>query len=217
MPWANGKWGFVDKNFQFVIQPQFDFAYEFAEGRGEVTINHRSGFIDRAGRVVIPLKYAMVWGFADGLARVRNDIPNGTWRTIEGDRIAYRYQYGFVDRAGNEVIPLQFEEAEYFSEGYAMVVPPNFKLFGIIDKAGRFVHSPEFEEGGRFHDGLAHVCLKGKCGYVDTSGLWAIPPAFSYAEDFRGSLARVAWKDGDHGYIDKTGKTIWQSTLKKVE
>jgi len=32
MPGPNGKWGFVDKYFQFVILPQFDFAYEFSNG-----------------------------------------------------------------------------------------------------------------------------------------------------------------------------------------
>lgn len=217
MPGPNGKWGFVDKNFQFAIQPQFDFAYEFSEGRGEVTLNQQSGFIDTSGRVVVPLKYDMVWPFRDGLARVRNDIPNGTVMTMEGEQPNYRYQYGFVDREGNEVIPLQFEEAEYFSEGYAMAVPANLKLFGIIDKLGRFVHVPEFEDGGEFHDGLARACLNSKCGYVDISGAWAIPPTFSYAEDFRGGLARVTWKAGEYGYVDKTGKTIWKNTLTRVE
>lgn len=217
MPGPNGKWGFVDKNFQFVIQPQFDYAYEFSEGRGEVTINHKSGFIDRSGKIVIPLKYSMVWPFRDGLARVRNDIPIGLVSTMHGDQPAYRYQYGFIDREGNEVIPLQFEEATYFSEGYAMVVPANFKLFGIIDKLGRFVHIPEFEDAGEFHDGLAKACVKQKCGYVDTSGAWVIPPSFIYARDFRHGLASVTWQEGEYGYVDKTGKTIWKNTLKKVE
>jgi hypothetical protein len=217
MPGPNGKRGFVDKYFQFVIQPQFDFAFEFSEGRGEVTIGHKSGFIDHAGKVVVPLKYDMVWPFQDGLARVRNDIPNGTVSTMEGEQWAYRYQYGFVDREGNEVIPLQFEEAGYFSEGYAMVVPANFKLFGIIDKLGRFVHVPAFEDGGEFHDGLARACLHGKCGYVDTSGTWVIPPSFISARDFWHGLASVNWTEGEFGYIDRTGKTIWKNTGKKVE
>ena len=217
MPGPNGKWGFVDKHFQFVIQPQFDWAYEFSEGRGEVAIGHKSGFINQSGKVVIPLKYDMVWPFRDGLARVRNDFPSGTVMTLEGEQPNYRYQYGFVDRDGNEVIPLQFEEAGYFSEGYAMVVPANFKLFGIIDKLGRFVHVPEFEAAGEFHEGLAVACVKQKCGYVDTSGTWVIPPSFISAQDFWHGLASVAWKDGEYGYVDKTGKTVWKNTPKKVE
>ncbi len=139
---ANGKWGFVNKYFQFVIQPQFDHAFEFSEGRAEVSIGRKWGFIDKSGGIVIPLKYDWASPFSDGRARVRINIPNGTVMTEEGEQPNYRYQYGFVDHEGNEVIPLQFEDAHYFSEGNAMVVPSNFKLFGIIDKRGTFVHDP---------------------------------------------------------------------------
>jgi hypothetical protein len=59
----NGKWGFVDRYFQFVIPPQFDLVFEFSEGRAEVAIGHKSGFIDKSGKVVVPLKYDMVWPF----------------------------------------------------------------------------------------------------------------------------------------------------------
>lgn len=205
-----GKWGFVNKNFQFVIKPQFDYAYEFSEGRAGVTINHKSGFIDASGRIVITPKYDMAWPFRGGLARVRYDVPNGTVMTEEGEQPNYRHQYGYLDHQGNEVIPLQFADATHFSEGYAMVVPSNFKLFAIIDRAGTFMHQPEFEAAEEFHEGLAVACIKGKCGYVDTSGSWAIQPTFSYARSFWHGLARVAWKDGDYGYIDKSGQTVWR-------
>ena len=212
MPGPNRKWGFVNKYFQFVIEPQFDWAYEFAEGRAEVTLNHKSGFIDTSGKIAVPLKYDMVWPFHDGLARVRNDIEAGTWMTMEGERPNYRYQYGFIDRSGNEVIPLQFEEASYFSDGFAMVVPANFKLYGIIDKQGHFVHGPEFEDAREFHEGVAMACVNHKCGYVDTTDAWIVPPTFTFAKDFWRGLAAVCWKDNDCGYIDKKGKTIWRNT-----
>jgi hypothetical protein len=205
-----GKWGFVNKYFQFVIKPQFDFAYGFSEGRAEVTTNRKSGFIDTSGKIVIPMKYDMAWPFRDGLALVRYDIPSGEVMTVEGETPNYKYQYGYVDHQGNEVIALQFAKATHFSEGYAMVVPAGFKLFGIIDKTGNLVHQPEFEVAEEFHEGLAVACMKGNCGYVDTAGSWVIQPTFSYAESFRKGLARVAWKAGDYGYIDKTGKTVWK-------
>jgi len=217
MPGPNGKWGFVDKYFQFVISPQFDFAYEFSNGRAEVTIDHKSGFIDKSGKVVIPLKYDMVWPLSDGLVRVRRDIQIGTWMTEEGEQPKYRHQYGFVDREGNEVIPLQFEEATCFSNGYALAVPSNFKLFGIIDQRGRFVHEPEFEEAAEFHEGLATVRVKDKWGYVDTTGAWAIVPSFAYARNFWHGLAAVVWNENERGYVDRTGKIIWKNSPKRNE
>jgi hypothetical protein len=62
------------------------------------------------------------------------------------------------------------------------------------------------------HEGLAKACVKQKCGFIDTSGTWVVQPGFSSAGDFWHGLAAVSWKDGDYGYIDKSGKVIWRST-----
>ncbi len=216
MPMArNGKWGYVDKEFKFAIQPQFDWAENFTEGRAVVKLGENWGFIDTTGKVVVPTKYDLAWQFHDGVGRVRIDNPNGVFSTIEGDQTAYIFQYGFVDRDGREVIPLQFDEATYFSEGYAFASDPNSKLLGVINKQGTFVHTPEFEQASEFHEGLAAVCLKNKCGYVDTNGRWVIPPTLEHAQDFRGGLARVVWPTGENGYIDKTGKAVWKSSPQK--
>ena len=207
-----GKWGYVNKNFQFVIKPQFEMAYPFSEGLAEIERDGKSGFIDTSGKIVIEPKYDMAWQFHDGLARVRYDSPDGTVMTVEGEQTRYRYQYGFVNHQGREVIPLQFEEATYFSDGYAMAIPSNFKLFGIIDKTGTFVHPPEFESAEEFSEGLAVACMDQQCGFVNTSGAWVVRPTFVHAESFRNGLASVSWKSGEYGYIDKTGKTVWKHT-----
>lgn len=208
---VKGKWGFVDKSFQMVIQPRFDWAEGFSEGRAVVKIGRKWGYIDKSGKVVIQPRYDLVWQFSDGLARVRYDIPNGKVMTVEEEQVAYSYKYGFVDYDGNEVIPPQFGEATYFSEGFALASMPGSDLFGIIDKNGRFVHAPEYEDGSEFREGLAAVMLNGKWGYIDTNGAWVIPPAFSFAESFRHGLARVAWKDAEYGYINKRGEVVWKN------
>src|SRR2546429_264875 len=204
------KVGFIDYQGREVIPPRFSNAGDMAHFDGGLApvfeAGKRSGYIDKSGRIVIPLKYDWASPLSDGLARVRIDIPNGTVMTEEGEQPKYRHQYGFVDHEGNEVIPLQFEEAHYFSEGYAMVVPSNFKLFGIVDKRGNFVHGPEFESGSEFHEGWATACVNHKCGYIDTNGGWVIPPTFTYARDFWHGLASVSWKEGEYGYVDKNGR-----------
>jgi len=137
--------------------------------------------------------------------------------TEEGEQPKYRHQYGFVDRDGNEVIPLQFEQATYFSNGYALAVPSNFKLYGIVDKQGRFVHEPEFEEAEEFHEGMAAVRVKDKWGYIDTTGAWAIVSGFTYARNFWHGLASVVWNENERGYVDRTGKIIWKDFPKRNE
>jgi hypothetical protein len=216
MPQAKGgKWGFVDKSFEFVLRPRFDWAESFSEGRAVVKIGRKWGFIDRFGKVVIQAKYDLVWQFSDGLARVRYDLPRGKVMTVEGEQTAYAYKYGFVSHDGREVIPPQFGEATYFSEGYALAAPAGTDRLGVIDKSGNFVHPPVFEDGGEFREGLAAVMVGGRWGYVDTTGSWVIQPSFRHAEEFRRGLARVSWEDGGYGYIDKSGETVWKYVPRK--
>jgi len=75
-----------------------------------------------------------------------------------------------------------------------------------------------------FSEGLAQVCIgkceweqntgyDGKFGFIDHSGHFVINPQYDNAWDFKNGFAKVGVGKGDDaktGYIDKTGKTIWQ-------
>ncbi|MDR3158667.1 MAG: WG repeat-containing protein [Zoogloeaceae bacterium] len=45
----NGKWGYIDKQQRWVIQPRFDDAKEFQDGRAPACQNKKCGFINRRG------------------------------------------------------------------------------------------------------------------------------------------------------------------------
>lgn len=53
----NGLTGFADTNGTIVIEPRFDSAEDFREGRAEIGIGGRKGLIDKSGRYVIPPCY----------------------------------------------------------------------------------------------------------------------------------------------------------------
>ena len=62
---------------------------------------------------------------------------------------------GFMDKAGRQVIPPRYNDAQPFSEGLAAV-----KLgdkYGYIDRSGKMVIPPQFEDAGPFSEGLAPV------------------------------------------------------------
>ncbi len=48
----NGKYGFIDKNGDFVIKPKFDDAWYFREGLAAVELNGKYGFIDKSGKII---------------------------------------------------------------------------------------------------------------------------------------------------------------------
>jgi len=50
--YQGGKWGYIDKSGDYVINPQFDYAWDFSEGLARVRIGDRRGYIDKTGMFV---------------------------------------------------------------------------------------------------------------------------------------------------------------------
>jgi len=132
-------------------------------------------------------------------------------------------KWGFIDRTGKIVIPLQFASANDFHEGLALVTANGKRLF--IDAAGRMVITPQFDSIHDFSEGVAAVNIgekripnlglisnPGKWGYIDKTGKLIIPLNFTHAEDFSEGLAGVT--DGDRGgFIDHQGKFVFDVPL----
>ena len=53
-------------------------------------------------------------------------------------------KFGFIDKTGKLVIPAQFDDAEPFSKGLAVVKIKG--KYGFIDKAGKLVIPAKFDE-----------------------------------------------------------------------
>ena len=46
---SNGKWGFINEKQQWVIQPKFEDAKEFQNGKAAAKLNGKWGFINKRG------------------------------------------------------------------------------------------------------------------------------------------------------------------------
>ena len=68
---SDGKWGFVNSDHCWVINPQFERAVSFSDGLAKVQLGYKSGFIDRTGKMVINPQFDSAYGFKDGLATVK--------------------------------------------------------------------------------------------------------------------------------------------------
>jgi len=148
----------------------------------------------------------------------RAEQPSGALFPVEKDG-----KWGFIDRTGKLIIPLQFDSANNFHEGLALVTANKKTLF--VDGSGRVVITPQFDIVNSFSEGLAAVNIgqtripniglisnPGKWGYIDRTGRLVIPLKFTHAEDFSEGLAAVT--DGDQGgFIDHTGKFVFNVPL----
>src|SRR5215207_1043212 len=110
---ANGKWGFIDRAGRFRIPPRYNGTGQFSEGVAYAWFwdgeQRRDGVVDVDGRFTeLPAVNDYEFTFHDGLARFQT--PMGRER-----------QYGYMDKTGRVVIPLQFHDSGHFSEGLAWV------------------------------------------------------------------------------------------------
>ena len=156
----HGKRGYIDKDLQIVIEPQFDYGHGFREGLADVERNEKCGYIDRTGRVVLDFQYDLARPFVDGFAEVIKDN-----RTM------------LINQAGEEIRGSRTESYGFFSEGLCTVRSGSGK-YGYVDTNGNIAIRPAFDVAEDFSDGLAIVAAGGKWGLIDKHGTFVITPRF---------------------------------------
>ncbi len=232
---VNGKYGFIDRDGNIVIQPQFQGADDFLDGFAQVSVGGEftTGYIDKTGKNFIEPKFHIGSKFSEGLAWVGFD-PNrkpyqlGPMTLYTGQSShSFNYNIGFINKTGKFITEPIFANAGDFSEGLAFVKTKENK-YGFIDKSGKFAIEPKFDWADDFSEGLASVFAKGKYGFIDKSGKIVIKPQFTKAESFseglacvkiggairnpliRDALTTTRNTDTKYAYIDKTGKIIFR-------
>ncbi len=85
-------------------------------------------------------------------------------------RVGKNNKYGFIDKAGKEVIKAKYDNVGEFHEGLAWFKKDG--KYGFIDKTGKEVIKAEYPVASNFQDGFACVS-DGRCGLIDKNGnLW---------------------------------------------
>lgn len=189
----NGKWGFEDRLHRVVIPYSYNFAGDFNEGLACVGIGEEDdmkyGFIDRRGNIVIPFIYDKPAHFIDGIAYVMKDGKCGSINKdgkemipIIYDRVGFTYgpnkglvqvrlgdRHGFVRSNGDVVIPIAYEDAEYyFCENLVRV--KLYGKWGYLNRKGDVVIPMIYDDAGNFKNGVAEVMRDGESYVIDTKG-----------------------------------------------
>jgi WG repeat protein len=137
---------------------------------------------------------------------------------------------GYIDANGRIAIKPQFEGANPFSEGLAVVATSeNGYAEGYIDSTGAEIIKPQFDKATDFSEGRALVGFDQTkkeirvgdrtvfvgashpsylWGYIDRTGKYIVAPTFPNALGFSEGLAAVQLPEGKWGYIDKAGSFV---------
>lgn len=138
--------------------------------------------------------FSSIGAFKDGLAKVSKG-PGG-----------FDDKWGYINTDGKIVVPLKYEEAKDFSNGFACVTISNKN--GFVNRNGKLVVPLIYDFASSFSEGLAVVGKKGLFGCIDTTGKIVVPIKYDFIHDFHEGIASFKDTKGKSGFIDKAGKSI---------
>lgn len=194
------RYGYIDPKGQWVIEPVYQSADDFSEGMAMVKRNGLCGYVDANGKEIIACQFEDAGPFSEGFAAVKQ----GGWT-------------GFINTAGTMVVQPAYTVSvghTRFRQGMAPVFGADEQT-GFVDSTGQWAISAQFHSAGNFVKGLAWAMWQQddssaehgytiKGGYIDTAGVYVIPPEYDFGWDFSEDLATV-WVRSE----DKTTK-IWK-------
>lgn len=115
--------------------------------------------------------------------------------------------YGYVDKEGNIVVPVEYNEGLTFNEGYAAVRKGD--KWAFLDSTGKFITEFVYQDAMGFNEGLAPAKKITGWGFVDVHGKEVIPFVYSNARKFSEGLAAVSNKPKEFwGFINKKGEIV---------
>ena len=190
---AGGKWGFIDRNGKWLLEPRYEAALDYEQGISRVKVEGKWGAVNSSYEYAVKPEFDFIeyLYYQDGKTLLTVGLNQ--------DGI------GFIDEKGELVILPQFSEAGEFHEGLVRIRENG--LWGYADLNGQVVITPQYKEACDFYEGRARVRDKRYWGYIDSHGNPVTPQKYLRAGDFHNGLAWV--QDGKFfGYIGVQGGTL---------
>ena len=154
-----GKWGYIDQNGKWAINPQFYSANRFgSNGLALVRSgfdDYKYGFIDQTGKWIINPQFDSAIDFDD-------DELTGA---------AIDEQWGLIYKTGQWIVNPQFSYCPQHSQGLYIVENEDEK-YGVIDKCGKIIAPITFDKILFNDNGLISVMSDGKWGLMDNKEIW---------------------------------------------
>lgn len=215
-PYENekGKWGYADLEGNVVIEPTYETAEEFIDGKAKVSSKQKFGIIDTLGNVIVPLKYANIGAYNKyGLAQINSGgkVEDGV---VTGGKL------GYINEAGEIVLPAKYDEIGFFDKTNTAWVKSG-KKYGLINISGALISEVKYSAHSTFEDnGICWVnvggveqadktVVGGLWGYLNTLGEEIVAP--KYLSVRKGFVDGISWVQNSkrkYAYIKESGELL---------
>ena len=228
---VGGKYGFIDPSGQLVISAEYDGSPSVFDTNGYAPVvkGSESGYIDKKGNAVgkyRPVDYSTgekdgKYGYVDKNGNFIIEPSFNTAYMFAGNgiaRVKIGDKYRFINKQGQFITGLEFDNAGDFKSGVARVKVGD--LWGLINDKGEYVVEPKYDYIGDMNCDRSGFIQEKKAGYLDKNGKVVINPIFdslSYKYQNVGQFGddgyAIVRVDDKFGVIDKNGKYIVEPTL----
>ncbi|MBR1564832.1 MAG: WG repeat-containing protein [Paludibacteraceae bacterium] len=206
----SSKYGYYDKNGKCVLDPIYEDAFNFIDGLARVFVGDACGVIDTKGEMVITPSTQFTY-FPDSEKVIQVYDPSS------GD-------YGLIDRNGNEIAPIMYDDVPWFFSEGLLVVEKNGK-YGYIDNKGKEVIAFQYDNAYSFQNGVAWVKKNDVWSVIDTKGSTLFSVYDTILDDgnlyFTNDLSLVMIPKGnayfENRYYNKKGEIVYSWTYEDEE
>ena len=192
---VNKKFGLKDNSGKVILEPSYDFIYEFKDGLAQVLQGGKMGLVTSDGKELLKPAYKYISRFTNGLAQVKT----------EG-------KYGLINSAGKILVLPKYDYIDDFNEGIARV-ELNEK-YGLITDWGDELVSPKYDNIGDFENGICFVRnmdhQKGfkLSGAINRNGKEIIPVEYAYLQVINESLLKANRVMFENGIITSKNEIV---------
>lgn len=212
------KIGFCCDDGRVLIKPEFDYATPFYEGYALVRIGEKWGAINIEGKMVVDVsmnrddvkknveelrakyvKNKLVYTHAVKLKKLIFD----EWdlvKFVNGPLV------GFIDKNGDVIIPIIYQDAKGFGMGNLAAVKKNGK-WGFVDRKNNLIIPFKYDDTQGFFEKRAAVKLDNKWGFIDEKGDLVVKNVYEYVFSFN-EMRAIVFNRGKYGFIDYYGNEI---------
>ncbi len=164
------------------------------------------GYINAQGNIVCLACIRKPVHLRTGIARVRigSEFP-----VAGGDQRMSPGKCGYIDKSGEIVIPLCYDDLGDFHEDLAAAAIKG--KWGFINRIGEVVIPFEYDGAKFFSEGLVAVKREKKWGFIDKYGREVIPFEYddlAYGKERFSNGVVIVKKGKEYGVIDKNGAQI---------
>ena len=199
----DGKYGYINKNGETVIDYQYYLAEDFYDGIAEVGEATMKGdgsgqikraLINKSGEMLTDFKFISIGDFYEGYAIASTD----------------RKSKVIISNNGTEMFSAQVPYISNFQNGYAVVMAEPHVTY-IVDYWGQRINNDNYTHILGYREDLCAVATENGWNYINRYGEYLSDERYLYAGNFSNGVALVTEMRGGASYlIDLVGNKYLQ-------